>query len=43
MSYLAVLDSERNLFNAHLALADVRADRQRTVLLAYRAPIGGWQ
>lgn len=42
-SYLEVLDSERNLFNSQLALADARADRQRAVVLAYRALGGGWQ
>jgi multidrug efflux system outer membrane protein len=42
-SYLEVLDSERNLFNSELALADARADRQRAVVQAYRALGGGWK
>lgn len=42
-SYLEVLDSERNLFNSELALADARSDRMRAVVQAYRALGGGWK
>jgi len=42
-SYLEVLDSERNLFNSELNLADARADRMRAVVQAYRALGGGWK
>lgn len=42
-SYLEVLDSERNLFNSELNLADARSDRMRAVVQAYRALGGGWK
>jgi multidrug efflux system outer membrane protein len=42
-SYLEVLDSERNLFNSELNLADARANRMRAVVQAYRALGGGWK
>lgn len=42
-SYLEVLDAERELFAAELNLADVRSNRLRAVVQAYRALGGGWK
>jgi multidrug efflux system outer membrane protein len=40
--YLAVLDAERELFNAELELARNRLDEIGTVVQLYRALGGGW-
>jgi multidrug efflux system outer membrane protein len=42
-SYLEVLDAERSLFDAELALADARRNRLLAVVEAYRALGGGWK
>ena len=39
---LDVLDTERNLFSAQLALADARGDRFRALVNLYRALGGDW-
>ena len=39
---LDVLDTERNLFSAQLALADARGDRFRALVALYRALGGDW-
>lgn len=40
--YLEVLDTERSLFNAELALASARGDYQRALVNLYRALGGDW-
>lgn len=42
-SYLQVLDSERALFEAELALAQVQRDELLAVVRVYRALGGGWE
>ena len=42
-SYLEVLDSERQLFDAELGLARSRRDELLAVVRIYRALGGGWQ
>lgn len=42
-SYLEVLDAQRTLFSAELALADVRRDHLLAVVQTYRALGGGWK
>jgi multidrug efflux system outer membrane protein len=41
--YLEVLDSDRNLFEAELRLAQARANEKLAVIALYRALGGGWQ
>jgi multidrug efflux system outer membrane protein len=41
-SYLQVLDSDRNLFDAELVLAQVQRDELLSVVRLYRALGGGW-
>jgi multidrug efflux system outer membrane protein len=40
--YLAVLDTERGLFNAQLSLTQARGDQYRAVVGLYRALGGDW-
>ncbi len=42
-SYLQVLDSQRNLFQGQLTLAQLRLQELRSVVQLYRALGGGWQ
>jgi multidrug efflux system outer membrane protein len=42
-SYLQVLDSERNLFQGQLALAQLRLGEVLSYVQLYRALGGGWQ
>ncbi len=42
-SYLQVLDSERNLFQGQLTLAQLRLQELRSLVQLYRALGGGWQ
>jgi hypothetical protein len=42
-SYLEVLDSERQLFDAELGVARTRRDELLAVVRIYRALGGGWQ
>ncbi len=42
-SYLQVLDSERNLFQGELALAQLRRNELVSIVQLYRALGGGWQ
>lgn len=42
-SYLQVLDADRNLFDAELALAQVQRDELLSVVRLYRALGGGWR
>ncbi len=42
-SYLQVLDSERNLFDSQLVLAQIQRDELLSVVRLYRALGGGWQ
>jgi multidrug efflux system outer membrane protein len=42
-SYLEYLDSERQLLDAELRLAQVRRDQWTSVINLYRALGGGWQ
>jgi hydrophobe/amphiphile efflux-1 (HAE1) family protein/NodT family efflux transporter outer membrane factor (OMF) lipoprotein len=42
-SYLQVLDSDRNLFENELTLAQVRRDELLAIVSLYRALGGGWQ
>ncbi|HEY9141123.1 MAG TPA: efflux transporter outer membrane subunit [Bryobacteraceae bacterium] len=42
-SYLQVLDSERNLFQGQLALAQLRLAEMQSFVQLYRALGGGWQ
>ena len=41
-SYLEVLDTERQLFDAELALAQAQRDELLAVVRIYRALGGGW-
>lgn len=42
-SYLEVLDSERNLFQGQLVLAQLRLAEMQSLVQLYRALGGGWQ
>ena len=42
-SYLEVLDSERNLFQGQLVLAQLRLAEMQSFVQLYRALGGGWQ
>jgi outer membrane protein, multidrug efflux system len=42
-TYLEVLDSQRSLYSAELALATARGDEYRSLVQLYRALGGGWQ
>lgn len=42
-SYLEVLDTERQLFDAELQLVDAKRDESLSVIQLYRALGGGWQ
>ena len=42
-SYLEVLDSERSLFSAELALVEYRSDLLSAIAQLYKALGGGWQ
>jgi multidrug efflux system outer membrane protein len=42
-SYLQVLDSERNLFQGELALAQLQRNELQSIVQLYRALGGGWQ
>jgi multidrug efflux system outer membrane protein len=42
-SYLQVLDSERNLFQGQLVLAQLRLAEMQSFVQLYRALGGGWQ
>jgi multidrug efflux system outer membrane protein len=42
-SYLEVLDAQRQLFDAQLALASATRDELSSVVQLYRALGGGWQ
>jgi multidrug efflux system outer membrane protein len=42
-SYLEVLDTERQLFDAELQLVQARRDESQSVIQLYKALGGGWQ
>ena len=42
-NYLAILDSQRSLFNAELTLAQARNNEYQSLIQLYKALGGGWQ
>ena len=42
-TYLEVLDGQRSLFNAELALAQARGNEYQSLVQLYKALGGGWQ